>query len=50
MKQLQEGGLEVVKVPVKIEELLDWCIGQNVPVNANARSQFAAYKLQLKDK
>ena len=46
LKQLRQGGLEVVKVHVKIEDLLDWCLEQNVPVNANARSRYMAYKLQ----
>jgi len=46
LRQLRQGGLNVVKVPVEIEELLDWCQSRNVPVNANARSQYAAYKLQ----
>ena len=50
LKQLRQGGLEVVKVPVEIEELLDWCQSRNVPVNGNARSQYAAYKLQEQEK
>jgi hypothetical protein len=50
LKQLRQGGLNVIKVPVGIEELLDWCQSRNVPVNANARSQYAAYKLQQQNK
>ncbi len=50
LRQLRQGGLNVVKVPVEIEELLDWCQSRNVPVNANARSQYAAYKLQQQNK
>ena len=50
LDQLRQGGPEVVKVNVKVEELLDWCLGQNIPVNANARSKYAAYQLQQKKK
>ena len=50
VEQLRQGGLDVVKVNVRIEELLDWCQSQNLPVNATARSKFAAHKLQQSDK
>ena len=50
LEQLCQGGLDVVRVNVKIEELLDWCQSQNRPVNAAARSKFAAYKLYQPDK
>jgi hypothetical protein len=50
LEKLRQAGLDVVKVNVQIEELLDWCIGQNVPVNANARSKYAADKLHQKEK
>ena len=50
LRQLRQGGLNVIKVPVEIDELLDWCQSRNIPVNANARSQYAAYKLQQQNK
>lgn len=50
LKQIRKRGLDVVRVDVKIVELLDWCQSENVPVNAQARSQYAAYKLQQLDK
>jgi diphthamide synthase (EF-2-diphthine--ammonia ligase) len=46
LEQLRQGGLDVVKVHVKIEELMDWCLSQNIPLDANARSRYAAEKLQ----
>ena len=46
LEQLQQGGLDVVKVHVEIEDLLDWCLEQNIPVNATVRSRYAAHKLQ----
>jgi len=50
LKQIRKRGLDVVRADVKVEELLDWCQSENVPVNAQARSQYAAYKLQQLDK
>jgi hypothetical protein len=50
LQQLLQGGLEVVKVYVKIEELLAWCQSQNITINGQTRSQYAAYKLKQIDK
>jgi hypothetical protein len=46
IKELRRHGLHVVKVRVKIDELVAWCQSQNISVNGEARSQYAAYKLQ----
>ena len=50
IKGLRRQGLHIVKVNVKIEELAAWCQSQNIPVNAEARSQYAAHKLQQSPK
>jgi hypothetical protein len=35
-------GLEVKKIDVDVEELVQWCNGKGMKVNAEARSRFAA--------
>lgn len=46
IKELRRQGLNIVKVDVNIEELIDWCQQKNIPVNGEARSMYAAHKLQ----
>jgi hypothetical protein len=50
IKELRRQGVQVVKVRVKIDELVAWCQRQNISVNGEARSQYAAYKLQQSSK
>jgi hypothetical protein len=50
IKELRRQGLHVVKVKVKIDELVAWCQSQKISVNGEARSQYAAYKLQQSQK
>ncbi len=46
INELRRQGLHIVKVDVNIEELVAWCQSQNIPVNGEARSMYAAHKLQ----
>ena len=50
IKELRRQGFHVVKVRVKIDELVAWCRKKKIPVNGEARSQFAAFKLQQSSK
>jgi hypothetical protein len=50
IREFQRQGFQVVKVRVKIDELVAWCQRQNISVNGEARSQYAAYKLQQSSK
>ncbi len=43
---LRKRGLHVVKVDVDVAELALWCENQKIPVNGEARSKFAVFKLQ----
>jgi hypothetical protein len=45
VKQLQQRGLRVVKVDVEISELMLWCESQRIPLDGEARSNYAAFKL-----
>ena len=50
IKELRRQGLHILKVDVNIEELVAWCQKKKIRVNGEARSQFAAYKLQQSSK
>ena len=50
IKNFKKQGIKVQKVPVTPNELLIWCNEKKIPVNGEARSKFAAHKLQEKDK
>ena|SRR5215207_6568566 len=50
VKQLQQQGLRVIKVEVEITDLLVWCGGQRIPLDGEARSNYAAFKVQQLDK
>ena len=40
------GGKRYVKVPVDVEQLLQWCQRQGRPVDAHARAEYAAELLE----
>ena len=50
IKQFRRQGFQVVKVRAKVDELVACCQRQNISVNGEARSQYAAYKLQQSSK
>ena len=46
LKELSSSGMRVEKVDVHSEQLILWCNERHLEVNAQARSRFAAEKLQ----
>jgi len=46
VQELRRQGMEPVKVEVDVEELLQWCERQHIPVSGEARSRYAAEKLR----
>ena len=46
LKELSSSGLRVEKVDVHSEQLILWCNERRLEVNAQARSRYAAEKLQ----
>lgn len=46
VKQLQQRGLRVMKVDLEISDLMLWCESQRIPLDAKARSNYAAFKVQ----
>ena len=46
LKDLSSSGLQVEKVDVHSEQLILWCNERGLEVNAQARSRYAAEKLQ----
>ena len=44
---MKRKGLDVRKIDVDLDELVAWCNHKKIPLDANARSEFAAHKLQL---
>jgi len=44
--EIRSQGVEVKKVSLKIHELESWCRNKAYVNNAEARSEYAAYKLQ----
>ena len=45
-ERLAESGIEPVKVPVDVQDLIGWCHERNVPVDAKARAQYVVEVLQ----
>ena len=45
-KQRKADGLDIHKVDVDVEELIEWCREKNLPLDGAARASFAATKLQ----
>jgi len=50
VKELRRHGLYIVKVDVDVEELVAWCQKKKIPVDGEARSTYAAHKLQQSSK
>lgn len=45
---LRAAGHDIVKVSVKINELMTWCKEHGREPDSSSRSEFAAYKLRTK--
>jgi hypothetical protein len=50
VKQLQQRGLRVIKVDVELSDLMLWCESQRIPLDGEARSNYAAFRVQQLDK
>lgn len=48
LRYLQDQGFDAHKVPVDVEELVDWCRRNQKPIDGSARSDFAAQQLRTK--
>jgi len=46
MKRLSRGGVWLEKVTVDLEELVQWCLSRNLPVDGKSRAAFASEKLR----
>jgi hypothetical protein len=46
IRELNRNGLQCTKVAVEVEDLLQWCQSQNIPVSGEARSRYVTEKLQ----
>ena len=46
LKEAESAGLEVVKVVVRIDELVAWCKENGLAMDGRSRARFAAEKVQ----
>ena len=44
VSRLAAGGVECVRVPLDIDELVAWCVKKSKPLNGAARAEFTALK------
>lgn len=50
LADIRNGGQEVMKISVKIDDLLEWCAEQGLKPDGKARSQYAAHVSRLRHK
>ena len=46
IRELEETGMIIERVPVNVEELVAWCIEHDRPIDSSARAEFAASELR----
>jgi len=46
IQEMNSGGLVIHKVPIEVNELVDWCETKDIQVDSKSRSEYAAYKLE----
>ncbi len=39
-EKMEASGMAIVKVPVNVQELIDWCRERNLPIDGKARAQY----------
>ena len=44
--QARKSGMDVTKIFIDLDELIEWCNTNEYKVDSESRSEFAAYKLQ----
>lgn len=49
LKEVWETGIDIFKVEVDVEELIQWCQTNDRAVDGEARSEFVALKLKERD-
>ena len=47
LSQLRAKGVILEKVPVDLDELVQWCESEGVKVDGRSRANFAAHKVRL---
>jgi hypothetical protein len=45
-RKTREAGMDVTKIFINLDELVTWCHENNMAINSDSRSNFAAMKLQ----
>ena len=50
MLMAADAGALIMKVPVNVRELIDWCIEQDRPIDSPARAEFTARLLRKRDR
>lgn len=48
LKKIRAAGQNPVKIDIDVEEMIDWCSEQGMPLNGEARAQFIAEKARQK--
>jgi hypothetical protein len=46
IRDMAAAGIEAQRVPINVDQLVEWCKIEGVPVDRDARARFAAIKLQ----
>jgi hypothetical protein len=46
VREFEQNGLFVRRVPVAVDALIAWCQSHNCPIDASARAKFAAEMVQ----
>lgn len=44
IKDIESTGHSIVKIDIDINELIEWCRKENLPVNGKSRAQFISLK------
>jgi hypothetical protein len=46
VKGLRQQGLQIIKIDVEVADLLLWCESQEIPLNAEARAKYTAFRVK----
>ena len=49
LARIRAAGLKPIKIDIDVEDLIAWCANQGIPLDGNARSQYIADRIRLKD-
>nr|CAP47547.1 putative integron gene cassette protein [uncultured bacterium]CAP47598.1 putative integron gene cassette protein [uncultured bacterium] len=47
-RELRSQGTAVTKIRIDVEDLLQWCDEQAIPVNAESRTRYAAFLVRFR--